>query len=120
MNFVARVIIALGAMIAMSLPGSAHDPSGKNQYSEWFTSQLQPNGMQFCCGDMADQGGDAHYVDVKQSGDSYYVKIDGMWTQYPHDVNPNQPNPTGRNVAWYKFDRDGKLVFYCLRLSTGI
>jgi hypothetical protein len=115
-------LAAAGIMLAAARIASGHDPSGHNEYANWFTTQKQYSGKAFCCGDLNQRGGDAHYVSVKTEEGQYFVWVDEQWVLYPHPVNPNLLNPTGRNVVWYK-KVDGPNVpeyrFYCLRLATG-
>ena len=77
-----------------------HDPEHKNTYGDWFVSQMQEGGTIACCGDIDTRGGDAHYANVMNSGDKYYVSIDGQWVLYPNPVRPYYLNPTGENVVW--------------------
>lgn len=113
-----RLFWLLPLFLFMAWAAWGHDPSGHGAYTDWYVSQRQENGFSLCCGDIDEKGGDAHFVDVKQVGDQFFVKIDEAWVLYPRPVNPYLYNPVGHNVAWFNKTTEG-ITFYCLRLATG-
>ena len=102
-------------------------------YSGWFKAQMQEptageHGPTSCCGDEENAGGDGRFVDVRSLGNGQYevfIKEFNSWLLYPKPVNPNYPNPTGKNVVWIKLwinpiNQQLEINWFCLRLAQGV
>lgn len=137
------LLVALSLVFASMPPSFGRwdpDKSGISaqqvaEFHSWFVTQLQePDSIERkpgpCCGDEEHYGGDGRYVEVRSVGNGRYevfVAELGKWVLYPKQVNPDHPNPTGRNVAWLKIYNmpDGmggsvhQIAWYCLRLAQG-
>ncbi len=133
----ALVLVAMSPSFGRWNPATSGIPAQEvSQFHDWFVSQQQERDPAElkpapCCGDEEHYGGDGRYVKVRSVGNGHYeVFVDevGQWVRYPKPVNPDHPNPTGRNVAWLKVytmpDGDGgtthQIIWFCLRLAQGM
>lgn len=122
---------ALAAGLLSPVAYAAYDgPPGP--YHDWFVTQRQEQnpdcrgcGVAPCCGDEEHYGGDGRFVDVRPSAGGRYevfVREAAQWMVYPLAVNPDYPNPTGQNIAWYiayKIGDHWDVNWFCLRLASG-
>lgn len=74
----------------------------------WFKSVVSPTGVP-CC-DMSD----GHRTEYDVRGGSYWVPIDGVWTQIPdRAIIRDRGNPVGEAVVWYIRRSDGIIIISC-------
>lgn len=120
------VLLATCLLLALNSGAFGRPPEGvpiNAKLSEWFKEQRQMDNLPSrCCGGPEEEGGDGHYVFVRHEMGKWlvYVKEIEQWVVYPRAVDPELPNPTGRNIAWYTIGEDGSINWFCIRISIGI
>jgi hypothetical protein len=82
--------------VPCSTPSWARDPDGRYANSplrEWFESLKSAKG--FCCAEA--DGRDTEY---EIRGSSYWVPVNGVWTEVPGEAVITGPNKAGRPILW--------------------
>ena len=103
-EYIAIILATTGAQAA---PPDAVRP----EVRDWIRSLTDPEGGAPCCDES-----DCRLVDFRANGTGYEVLIAERWLKVPRWVLlPPRPNPSGRAVACYVFDKTGLdgVRFFC-------
>jgi len=93
------LLLALLAIVALSLSASARDLDGRYANSPlkpWFDSLASGKGL--CCSDA--DGTALSDVDWQSNDGHYRVWLDGAWHDVPDDAVIKVPNLAGRTMVW--------------------
>jgi hypothetical protein len=104
--------LALLALLLLAAGGAQATDQGQfenipDNIRSWFKSVKSPKGVP-CC-DISD----GHRTDYDMRDGSYWVPIEGQWTQVPDGaVILDAGNPVGEAIVWYVHHR-GSIVISC-------